>query len=140
MAKVEAVSPETLISPSSCIRDPSRNVDGHKHANGEVCEYTKNKKGTISVAPGGAKYVLFNDLPSDEAETWTATLTHRSAGVFLSKQTYAAWRDIPSTYVVGERDKSFFSMEIVDIILDTARALEPTSFDVVRGAVADTVS
>lgn len=45
-------------------------------------------------------------------------------------QTYAAWRDIPSTYIVGERDMSFFSMEIVDMILDATRALEPTSFDV----------
>lgn len=43
MAKVEVVSPGTLISPLTCIRDPSLNVDGHKHADGEVCEYTKKK-------------------------------------------------------------------------------------------------
>lgn len=75
---------------------------------------------------------MFNDLPSDEAETWAATLIHHSAGVFLSTQTYTAWRGIPSTYVVGERDMSFFSMEIVDMILDTARVMEPTAFDVVE--------
>lgn len=47
-------------------------------------------------------------------------------------QTYAAWRHIPSTYVIGEQDQTVFTPQVAQIMIEEARRLEPGAFDVVE--------
>jgi pimeloyl-ACP methyl ester carboxylesterase len=56
----------------------------------------------------------------------------QSAGVYFSTQTYAAWKDIPSTYIIGDKDQSHFSPTLVDMMIKGAREIEPSAFDVVE--------
>ena len=52
--------------------------------------------------------------------------------MFSSTTTYAAWRHIPSTYVIGQNDKTAFTPVFVETIINSARELEPSAFDVVE--------
>lgn len=90
------------------------------------------EKGVVNVTPDDARAVFFNDLSPEEANKWVATLRPQSAGVYDSTMTYAAWRDIPSTYVIGARDQTTFSPEVVDYIISSARKEVPTAFDAVE--------
>lgn len=56
----------------------------------------------------------------------------QSLGVYSSTTTYAAWRDIPSSFVVGEQDRTFFQPEVVDMMVKTARQAVPTALDVIE--------
>jgi pimeloyl-ACP methyl ester carboxylesterase len=47
-------------------------------------------------------------------------------------QTYAAWKDIPSTYIIGDKDQSHFSPALVDMMIKGAQEIEPSAFDVVE--------
>lgn len=90
------------------------------------------RKGVFTVTPEDAKRVFYNDLPPEQADKWAAELQPQSAGVYTSVQSYAAWRHIPSTYVIGKQDKTSITREVVDYFISTARAIEPSSFDVVE--------
>jgi hypothetical protein len=79
-----------------------------------------------------AKSIFYNDISPEEGDKWATTLAPQSVGVYSSIQTYAAWRYIPSTYVIGKNDKTSFSPEVVDYIINTAKTAEPTAFDVVE--------
>jgi pimeloyl-ACP methyl ester carboxylesterase len=52
------------------------------------------------------RYVFYNDLDSDKAEALSGHLDLQAKGSFESKQTYAAWKDIDSTYIVCSRDNA----------------------------------
>lgn len=82
--------------------------------------------------PEDAKRVFYHDLTSKEADFWASKLDFQSAGVYRSTTTYAAWRYIPSTYVIGEKDKTSFTPELVDYMINTARSIQPSAFDVVE--------
>jgi pimeloyl-ACP methyl ester carboxylesterase len=84
------------------------------------------------VSAEDAKRIFYNDLSDAEGDKWAAKLTHQSGGVYGSTTTYAAWRYIPSTYVIGTQDKTTFTPEVVDMIINTARQIQPTAFDVVE--------
>jgi hypothetical protein len=86
----------------------------------------------VTVSAEDAKDVFFNDLPVEQAEMWGAKLLPQSVGVFSSTTTYAAWRDIPSTYVVAEQDRTFFTPEVVSCLITQARALQPNAADVIE--------
>ena len=86
----------------------------------------------MTVSPSDAKAIFYNDLSPAQADEWASTLTHQSLGVYSSTQTYAAWRYIPSTYVIGERDQTIFTPRVVDMIINGAREMEPSAFDVVE--------
>ncbi|KAH8673479.1 Alpha/beta hydrolase fold-1 [Xylariales sp. PMI_506] len=90
------------------------------------------EKGVVRVDPEEAKTVFFNDLDEEEAGTWAGRLLPQSLGVYGSTTTYAAWKDIPSTYVIGEQDKTFFQPEVIEMIIQGARALEPSALDTVE--------
>jgi pimeloyl-ACP methyl ester carboxylesterase len=90
------------------------------------------ENGIVTVATEDAKKIFYNDLSSEEADQWAGKLAHQSVGVYTSTTSYAAWRYIPSTYVIGTEDKTSFTPEVVDFIINTARQLEPTAFDVVE--------
>lgn len=90
------------------------------------------KRGIVTVAPEDAKRVFFNDLPSEEADLWASKLSYQSLGVYTSTTSYAAWRYIPSTYVIGTQDKTVFTREVIISMIDAAKEIEPTAFDVIE--------
>lgn len=47
---------------------------------------------------------FYNDLPRETAERYASALKIQSYKVFLSKQTYGAWRHVPTTYLYTEND------------------------------------
>lgn len=51
-------------------------------------------------------HIFYNDCTPEVAEAMAASLTHHSWRCFFSNVTYAAWRDIPSTYLVCENDNA----------------------------------
>ncbi|KAF1992983.1 alpha/beta-hydrolase [Amniculicola lignicola CBS 123094] len=87
---------------------------------------------TVDVHPDDAKRIFYHDLSEEEGTKWASKLQHQSVGVYTSTTTYAAWKFIPSTYVIGKTDKTSFTPELVDYIINSARAQEPTAFDVVE--------
>ena len=86
----------------------------------------------MNVEPEDAKKIFYNDLSSTEAEKWASELTHQSLGVYSSSQTYAAWRYIPSTYVIGSQDQTTFTPEVVEMIINEAKRQEPSAFDTIE--------
>lgn len=76
--------------------------------------------------------MFYNDLTSEEGDKWAASLKPQSLGVYSSTTTYAAWRHIPSTFVIGTNDQTFFSPKVVESIIFNAKELEPSAFDVVE--------
>jgi pimeloyl-ACP methyl ester carboxylesterase len=86
----------------------------------------------VTVSTEDAKKIFYNDISSEEGDAWASKLSHQSIGVYTSTTTYAAWRHIPSTYVVGTEDKTTFTPELVDFIVNAAKSIEPTAFDVVE--------
>jgi pimeloyl-ACP methyl ester carboxylesterase len=90
------------------------------------------ENGLITVKPEDAISIFYNDLPHSEATKWAARLVPQSLGVVTSIQTYAAWRHIPSTFIIGTQDKSNLSPEMVRGILEQNRQFEAGSFDVVE--------
>ena len=73
--------------------------------------------------------MFYNDLPQNEADAWASKLTHQSAGVYTSIQTYAAWRHIPSTYVAGGMDKTTCGLKTVERIMKESPQTHATAFD-----------
>ncbi|KAI9730000.1 MAG: hypothetical protein M1834_006198 [Cirrosporium novae-zelandiae] len=48
--------------------------------------------------------IFYNDLDEPTTRKWVSRLQHHSAAVFLSKVGYAAWKDLPTTYLLCEND------------------------------------
>lgn len=83
--------------------------------------------------PEDAKRIFYHDIDSPEKQDRLASeLDIFSIGVFTSKQTYAAWKHIPSTFVRCNRDRSSITPELVDQMLTAARSAKSTAFDVVE--------
>ncbi|KAL9103287.1 MAG: hypothetical protein Q9163_001665 [Psora crenata] len=67
---------------------------------------------TNDVRPDGrlyllrAKETLYNDLPPAEASVWTSLLIPQSYKVQTTNITRAAWRYIPSTYLICKNDNA----------------------------------
>lgn len=57
--------------------------------------------GTADEPPAG---IFYNDLSAEDAAAQTARLTTQSLAAFRDELSAAAWHDIPSTYVVCDRD------------------------------------
>jgi len=79
-----------------------------------------------------AKSVFYHDVPSAKADELAAKLVHQSLGVFFSTATYAAWKDIPSTFLIGDADRTPFTAEIVEMMIKGAQQMVPSAFDVVE--------
>lgn len=89
------------------------------------------KAGTLLVRKHVAPYALFHDLPASEAEHWASLLEPHSIGALWSEQTYAAFKDIPSTYVVCELDR-VVSVEQQERMIKSAKEVHSGAFDVVE--------
>jgi len=90
-----------------------------------------HQAGTLLVAPAAAAYMFFHDLPEEDAQHWSALLKSHSLGAMWSKQTYAAWKDIPSTYVMCNQDR-VVSVEKQEEMIKNAKEVQPKAFDVVE--------
>ena len=86
----------------------------------------------MTVEPEDAKVIFYNDIPASEGDVWCAKLIHQSLGVYSSTRKYVAWRDIPSTYVIGDKDCSTFTANVVEMMWKKAKELQPSAFDVVE--------
>ena len=86
----------------------------------------------MNVQPEDAKRIFYNDISSEEGDRWASMIRPQSLGVYTSTTTYAAWRHILSTFVIGLEDKTTFTPEVVDLIIKTARQQVPSPFDVVE--------
>lgn len=86
----------------------------------------------MTVSAEDAKKIFYNDISSEAGDEWASKLSHQSIGVYNSTTTHAAWRHIPSTYVVGTEDKTIPTLEFIDFIINTAKSIELTAFDVVE--------
>jgi len=59
-----------------------------------------------SLMPAGPEELFYNDLPPDQAKEAAARLQPQSVRAVRQPITAAAWRSIPSTYVICERDNA----------------------------------
>jgi len=75
--------------------------------------------------------MFFHDLPEKDAQHWSALLKPHILGAMWSKQTYAAWKDIPSTYVVCGLDR-VISVDRQEEIIKNAREVQSKALDVVE--------
>lgn len=88
----------------------------------------------MTVDESDAKNLFYHDLPDEEATAWAQKLKHQSLGVYASPLTYAGWRHIPSTFVRADGDRTFLQAPVIDAMLDAARSITPTAFDIVENA------
>ena len=89
------------------------------------------KAGTVLFGKDAALHAMFHDIPTSEGEHWASLLEPHSVGAMWSEQTYAAFRDIPSTYVVCEHDR-VVPVEQQEGMIRNAKEVEPSAFDVVE--------
>ena len=89
------------------------------------------KAGTVRIGKDAALPAMFHDIPPSEGEHWASLLEPHSVGAMWSEQTYAAFKDIPSTYVVCELDR-IVPVEQQEGMIENAREVEPSAFDVVE--------
>lgn len=61
-------------------------------------------EGLLGVAPGEEVDLFYGDLPADDAAAAVLRLQPQAAASFVQPATAAAWRDVPSTYVVCTQD------------------------------------
>ncbi|MEU1785122.1 alpha/beta hydrolase [Streptomyces sparsogenes] len=62
--------------------------------------------GTAPIVFEDPRTALFGDLPDEQAEEAVGRLVTQSRRSFQQRVTRAAWRTVPSTYVLCERDKA----------------------------------
>jgi Alpha/beta hydrolase family len=93
------------------------------------------QKNLVTVSPEDAKNVFYNDLSSEKGDELAAKLKHQSLGVYFSTPTYAAWQDIPSTFLQGDLDQSAVNDEMIQAMIGGARQIEPSAFDVIEHCV-----
>ncbi|KAF4629299.1 hypothetical protein G7Y89_g8851 [Cudoniella acicularis] len=96
---------------------------------------TDFEAGVITVGPQDAKGLFYQDLPDETVAELARNLRPQSIGCWWSKTTYAAWRYIPTTYVVCTEDAPTTVMA-AEYLVSTAQASEPNMVDtVIRRAV-----
>ncbi|KAI0102839.1 Alpha/beta hydrolase fold-1 [Nemania sp. FL0031] len=65
---------------------------------------TNFEEGTVRVLPEDAKKMFYQDVDDETAADLIEDLRPHSLGSYWSTTDYAAWRDIPTTYVLGLKD------------------------------------
>ena len=83
------------------------------------------------MSPDDAKRLWYHDVPREEAEEVASTLKPQSIGVFWSVTTTAAWRYIPSAYVLCKNDRAF-PKQLAEILLKGAKSMGPNMVDIVE--------
>src|SRR3954470_20910716 len=85
----------------------------------------------MTVEPKAAVEVLYNDMSGPQAQYWVSQLSPQSIGVYWSKTTYAAWRYIPSTYVLCGKDETI-TVPYAEMVLSAAKESKPNMIDVIE--------
>ncbi|RDW89593.1 hypothetical protein BP6252_01625 [Coleophoma cylindrospora] len=80
----------------------------------------QQQAGTSTIHALHAPGILYNDLPPETAQYWTSQLRPQSLGVYWSPISFAAWRYIPSTYVLCGQDR-VVTPEYAELIVQAAR-------------------
>lgn len=78
----------------------------------------------VTVSSEGDKKISYNDLLSANA----TQIVLQSLGISSSCTTYAAWKDTPSTFLIGDLDQSTLSPEVIEMVITEARKTFLTSF------------
>ncbi|KAG4034364.1 hypothetical protein MFRU_003g03330 [Monilinia fructicola] len=69
------------------------------------CNTTSRKKaGTMSIPSASAIQYFYNDLPHDHAEYYAHTMRPQATSALYHRTTAAAWRTIPTTYILCPLD------------------------------------
>ena len=74
---------------------------------------------------------FFHDIPASEGEHWASLLEPHSVGAMWSDQTYTAFMDIPSTYVVCLLDR-IVPVGQQESMIEKAREVRSSAFDAVE--------
>lgn len=82
------------------------------------------------VEPGDAKGLFYQDLEDDAVMELAKDLRPQSLGVFWSTTSYAAWKHIPTTYVICENDTPS-TVAAAGYLLSSAQAVEESKVDTV---------
>ena len=90
-----------------------------------------NQAGTLLVTPKAASFMFFHDLPEAESQHWSSLLRPHSLGAMWSTQSSAAWRDIPSTYVMCNRGR-VMPVQKQEEMIKHAKEVQPKAFDSVE--------
>ncbi|KAG8166624.1 hypothetical protein KVR01_002313 [Diaporthe batatas] len=74
------------------------------------------------IDPDTPEQIFYNDLSADEAKKSVDTLSHHSYRCLFTKLTYPAYKDIPTTYLLCEKDNAI-PLAAQEKMVKNARAL-----------------
>ncbi|KAL8651748.1 MAG: hypothetical protein Q9210_003079 [Variospora velana] len=89
---------------------------------------TDFKRGVVTVDPEDAKGLFYQDLPDDVALALGKDLRPQSLGVYWSTTSYAAWKRIPTTYIICEDDTPS-TVAAAGYLVSSAQAAEGSKID-----------
>lgn len=87
-----------------------------------------SQNGIVTVEPEDAKGLFYQDLPDDVALTLGKDLRPQSLDVYWSTTSFAAWKHIPTTYVICEDDKPS-TVAAVTYLVSNAQAADGNKID-----------
>ncbi|KAJ4288370.1 hypothetical protein N0V90_011604 [Kalmusia sp. IMI 367209] len=82
---------------------------------------TDFEAGIITIQPGDAKSMFYQDLDNDTVDRLVKDLQPQSLGAFWSTTTHAAWRHVLTTYILCTADVPT-TVAAAQYLVDTARA------------------
>ncbi|MCJ1307507.1 hypothetical protein MMC25_001153 [Agyrium rufum] len=82
---------------------------------------TDFESGTITLDLSGAKDLLYQDMSLSSAMPWVEKLRTQSLGVYYSTTIHAAWRHIPTSYIICTLDLPS-TVGIIHHLISTAKA------------------
>ncbi|KAJ7918517.1 Alpha/beta hydrolase fold-1 [Mycena leptocephala] len=68
-------------------------------------DYMRAEGDYVVIDPAGCAPIVFSDLSPEDALSWATQMIDHSAVSFGQKVTYAAYKDIPASYLFCEADK-----------------------------------
>ncbi|KAI0020474.1 alpha/beta-hydrolase [Xylariomycetidae sp. FL0641] len=90
--------------------------------------HTDLEAGIVTVEAKDAKDMFYQDMDDDTVAELAKDLLPQSFGAFWCTTTYAAWRVIPTTYILCVKDKPS-SVAAAQHLVDTAKASGPHQID-----------
>lgn len=104
-----------------------------------VMDVLKKKLPWFIITDNGARLsadtpgeMFYNDLSREEAQKWSEALTHHSFRALSSKSTYAAYKDIPTTYIYCTKDNAlpiFAQEKMVEDVRDLGVSLDTETLE-----------
>ncbi|KAK7959175.1 Alpha/beta hydrolase fold-1, partial [Apiospora aurea] len=84
--------------------------------------------GSITILPEDAKDMFYQDVDDASAAELAKDLQPQSLGAYWCKTTFAAWRYIPTTYIICKRDVPT-TVAAIHWLIGTAKASGPHQID-----------